>query len=123
MSLYFLSKLQKKVGTKLRNQIAFAKSPKRLLHRIRSLLAIRCFNDIRQNTFATLIIVFGKYKLRIAFSNPDKNEINRQICHHIESSSQLICRANQLTGFYKMATSAFNELIVIFTFTEFTEAD
>ena len=75
MSLYFLSKLQKKVGTKLRNEIAFAKLPKMLLHRMRSLLAIRCFNDIRQNTVTTLTIVFGKYKLRIAFSNPDKNEI------------------------------------------------
>ena len=29
--------------------------------------------------------------------------------HHIETS-QLICSANQLTGFYLMETSAFNEL-------------
>ena len=27
-------------------------------------------------------------------------------------TSQLICRANQLTGFYMMATLAFNELIL-----------
>ena len=33
----------------------------------------------------------------------------RQSCHHIESS-QLICRANRLTGFYMMGTLAFNEL-------------
>ena len=30
--------------------------------------------------------------------------------HHIETS-QLICTANQLTGFYMMATLEFNELI------------
>ena len=35
--------------------------------------------------------------------------IKRQSCHHTETS-QLICRANQLTGFYMMATLAFNEL-------------
>ena len=33
-----------------------------------------------------------------------------QSCHHIETS-QLIYSANQLTGFYMMATLAFNELI------------
>ena len=38
-------------------------------------------------------------------------------CHHIETSQliietiQLICRANQLTGFYTMTTLAFNELM------------
>ena len=31
-------------------------------------------------------------------------------CHHIETS-RLICRANQLTGFYVMASLAFNKLI------------
>ena len=36
--------------------------------------------------------------------------IKRQSCHHIETS-QLICPTNQLTGFYLMATLAFNELI------------
>ena len=36
-------------------------------------------------------------------------------CHHIETS-QLICRANQLTGFYMMATLAFNELILLQSF-------
>ena len=37
--------------------------------------------------------------------------IKRQSCHHIETS-QLICRANQLTGFYMVATLALNELQV-----------
>ena len=37
--------------------------------------------------------------------------MNRQSCHHIENS-QLIYSANQLTGFYVMATLAFNELIL-----------
>ena len=37
--------------------------------------------------------------------------IRRQSCHHIETS-QLICLANQLIGFYTMATLAFNELII-----------
>ena len=32
----------------------------------------------------------------------------RLSCHHIETS-QLICRVNELTGFYTMATLAFNE--------------
>ena len=36
--------------------------------------------------------------------------IKRQSCHHIETS-QLICRANHLTGFYMMANFSFNELI------------
>ena len=33
--------------------------------------------------------------------------IKRQSCHHV-GTSQLICRANQLTGFYMIATLAFN---------------
>ena len=37
--------------------------------------------------------------------------IKCQGCHHIEPS-QLICRVNQLTGFYMMATLAFNELML-----------
>ena len=36
----------------------------------------------------------------------------KQNFYHIETS-QLIYRANQSTGFYMMATSAFNELIAI----------
>ena len=36
--------------------------------------------------------------------------VKRQSCHHTETS-QLICRANKLTGFYMTATLAFNELI------------
>ena len=35
--------------------------------------------------------------------------IKRKSYHHTETS-QLICRANQLTGFYMMATLEFNEL-------------
>ena len=38
--------------------------------------------------------------------------IKRQSCHHIETS-QLICSANRLTGFYMIATLAFNELSLI----------
>ena len=38
--------------------------------------------------------------------------IKRQSCHHIETS-QLICSANQLIGFYMMATLAFNDLNII----------
>ena len=33
---------------------------------------------------------------------------------------QMICRANQLTGFYMMATLAFNELSTLLTETDFT---
>ena len=43
--------------------------------------------------------------------------VKYQSCHHVETSqlicsvtSELICSANQLTGFYRMATLAFNEL-------------
>ena len=36
--------------------------------------------------------------------------IKRWKSHHTETS-QLICKANQLTGFYMIATLAFNELI------------
>ena len=35
--------------------------------------------------------------------------IKRQSCHDVETS-QLICSANQLTGFFMIATLAFNEL-------------
>ena len=42
-------------------------------------------------------------------TNSSYQLIKRQSCHHIETS-QLICRANQLTGFYMMTTLAFNEL-------------
>ena len=40
--------------------------------------------------------------------------IKRQSCHHTETS-QLICYANHLTGFYMMATLAFNELMYVIT--------
>ena len=39
--------------------------------------------------------------------------IKRQSCHHIEIS-QLIGRANQLTGLYMIATLAFNELKITY---------
>ena len=38
--------------------------------------------------------------------------IKCQSCHYMETS-QLICYANQLTGFYMMATLAFNEIVYI----------
>ena len=41
------------------------------------------------------------------------NSLNAKSCHHIEPS-QLICSASQLTGFYMMATLAFNELTKLF---------
>ena len=37
--------------------------------------------------------------------------VKRQSRHHIETS-QSICSANQLTGFYMMAALVFNELIL-----------
>ena len=43
------------------------------------------------------------------WSNSDEL-IKRQSCDHIETS-QSICRADQLTGFYMMATLACNELM------------
>ena len=46
----------------------------------------------------------GKYQL-----------IKRQSCYHIETS-QLICSANCLTGFYMMATLVFNELMEEYSF-------
>ena len=36
--------------------------------------------------------------------------MKRQSCHHIETS-QLICSANQLTGFCMIANMAFNDLM------------
>ena len=44
------------------------------------------------------------------YDNSHRHErVKRQSCHHIETS-QLICRANYLTGFYTMTTLEFNEL-------------
>ena len=37
------------------------------------------------------------------------NSLNVKVCYHTEAS-QLISRANQLTGFYIMTTLAFNEV-------------
>ena len=39
--------------------------------------------------------------------------IKRQSCHHMETG-QLICRANQLNGFYMILTLAFHGLIKVF---------
>ena len=39
------------------------------------------------------------------------NTLRAKVANHIETS-QLIYRANQLTGFYTMATLALNELII-----------
>ena len=41
---------------------------------------------------------------------PGGNKKKHQNCHIIETS-HLICRSNQLTGFYMIATLAFNELM------------
>ena len=38
-------------------------------------------------------------------------QLTTNVPHHIETG-QLICRANQLTGFYMVATLASNELIL-----------
>ena len=57
------------------------------------------FHVMRRNIF---LKISWSYKL-----------INCQSCHHIDTS-QLISRPNQLTGFYMMATMAFNELNWLF---------
>ena len=41
--------------------------------------------------------------------------IKYQYCPHIENS-QLICKANQWTGFYMRATPALNGLILMFVY-------
>ena len=51
--------------------------------------------------------MFMMYYLQEIHFNGDQL-IKRQSCYHIENS-QLICRANQLTGFYMMTILAFNE--------------
>ena len=38
------------------------------------------------------------------------DELIKRLCHHYIETIQLICIANQSTGFYVMATLAFNEL-------------
>ena len=47
---------------------------------------------------------------QVCFVTCFAQRIKRQSCYPIETS-QLICRANQLTGLYKIATLAFNELM------------
>ena len=44
------------------------------------------------------------------------------VCPHIETS-QLICKANQLTGFYMRATQSFNGLSEHFKFKQFADSD
>ena len=54
-------------------------------------------------------IVYGCFSEKLLCQNYLNWIIKHQSCHHIETS-QLICRINQLTGFYRMATLGFNEL-------------
>ena len=51
------------------------------------------------------------YTLKLGRVSP---RLTQQCCPHIETC-QLICRANQLTGFYMRATLAFNGLTHLFT--------
>ena len=53
-----------------------------------------------------MIVRFSVLKVAEQLLKP----IKCQCCPHIETS-QLICKANQLTGFYMRATLAFNGLI------------
>ena len=65
-------------------------------------------------------MIFGQFRLgllcdrtlNLLYPNKELTLIKCQSCHHIETS-HLICRANQLTGFYMMATLAFNELMLV----------
>ena len=54
-------------------------------------------------------LFFVQWSLIIFTKKPDHRGLTGSSCHHIETS-QLICSVNQLTGFYTMATLAFNEL-------------
>ena len=75
----------------------------------RSRLTLWClvYTHIYLNKPVTFIYNFAKLINSLKFAYL----INRQNCQHIETS-QLICSANQLTGFYIMATLALNELIL-----------
>ena len=58
----------------------------------------------------SLINLLEFYSQRLKASGFPCLLIKRLSCHHIETD-QLICFANQLTGFYMIATLAFNELV------------
>ena len=66
-----------------------------------SLFTVKAVLDVLLN----LLLSFEKF----CFFTVLNYFIKRQSCHHIETS-QLICSANQLTGFNMMLTLAFNEL-------------
>ena len=56
-----------------------------------------------EKCFSMMMLIHIKQNLNNIWSSMHES------CHHIETS-QLICKANQLTGFYMMATLPFNEL-------------
>ena len=71
----------------------------------------QCFEKENYNV-PKIITRKQKCKLKCCFTPLEFYKhyfIKRQSCHHIETS-QLICRANQLTGFYMMTTLSFNKL-------------
>ena len=73
---------------------------------------------VKRELFAMALIIFAEIVNLIVFWGCEYSSeyypIKRQNYHHIETS-QLICRANQLTGFYMMATLAVNELMIIYS--------
>ena len=63
---------------------------------------------------SSLLLILTKMEVMISTAIHDfwlDLLIKRESFHHTETS-QLICRANQLTGFYMIATLSFNELII-----------
>ena len=59
---------------------------------------------VKRELFAMALIIFAEIVNLIVFWGCEYSSeylIKRQNYHHIETS-QLICRANQLTGFYMM---------------------
>ena len=92
--------ISKKSGKKiLQFDILFLASTSGCSVSMKSKVLLGCPSKIKCPTFDSSVKWFLFAKL-----------INRQSCHHIETR-QLICSANQLSGFYMMATLAFNELI------------
>ena len=72
---------------------------------------------VKRELFAMALIIFAEIVNLIVFWGCEYSSeylIKRQNYHHIETS-QLIWRANQLTGFYMMATLAVNELMIIYS--------
>ena len=69
--------------------------------------------QFKKNWIFSWIDVFSKvleFYLMVLFPCEYPKLLKHQTCHHIKTS-QLIWKANQLTGFYMMAILAFNELI------------